>query len=606
VAETGTGLSLLPHAGSVTDGHSVCSNAWESADWSGLPPGDASKLVAGYPTYFLSRQNTYVVSPEYTYTCSIDTPAADEVVNAYNQAAKNLNTESRCADAFTSTSGYTTQANLFAMTDAAAAYVRGNRDTLLDLLCQIVCDSHCTRNPETNEIEWLPGKDQLCTPLLNIGEMPLTGNTLKAKLVDPDGKYEDACDDLGYDFVFECNQMTGSFKKSGVEDIDGRTAGEQRVQGQTVSVDISYHSCLPRVCGAEQINKALEGLANPGVLLQVQKIVALLLKTMIFAAESHIIQPALIDKVLGSILTSEGPLSASRIGLTRRTLKSLMVSLEGGHPSPACTPSKRRTQWTSSQTPSQTPCLPPQVTLIDLYFSYGRVSYATLEIANHWYGCFSTWTWILIVLLFVGACASCCVCCARRLKRARGQIMNAGLVEAFPVGGFGDDSVSILSSNHLSESALATLDGTLSSTSSSSALQSRVSIAATEFQMHEMGSEPVVFGVALPADTPDWPPADEAAPVVVAAVPEGSLPASESAIAVELVGESAHVLATSTSSPLVSTTSTSTSETTISIHVNSHGLVTTSSSDIPHTAVAGEPAVSNLAWEPSCPPPSRR
>lgn len=67
-----------------------------------------------------------------------------------------------------------------------------------------------------------------------------------------------------------------------MEDIAPLQVGEQRVQGQTLSLDVSFHTCLPRACTEDQLNKALGILSNPSTTFSLQKVFALVIKALIF------------------------------------------------------------------------------------------------------------------------------------------------------------------------------------------------------------------------------------------------------------------------------------------------------------------------------------
>lgn len=408
-------------------------------DYYGLPMGDAHKLVAGYPDYTLNSH--YVVTPRNTFACDISLADADEVLNSYAQVSSYLG---ECGDMMSMGGGESNEA-LVKLMDAAVGYAQHNREKLLDMVCQIVCGSDCNRDAD-GLIQALPGDRQLCTPLLNIGDQPIRK---ERQVVLDTGDYEDACDDLGDDFSFESNRMTGDIFFQGVEDIAPEEAGEQRVQGQTLNVDILYHTCLPRVCTQDQLNKALGVLSNPSTTFALQKVFALVIKTLIFGSESGITEPELVSKVLSNVwatevLTPTGarpsqmqrPLSYTDLGFSRDSLSRLMVSMLGSSRSSQCTPAMRQGDWEMNP-PINPGCLPPQVTLVDLYFSYSRVTYATLFNCRSMFGCSGHgglygWMPLVLVLSFACSCAGCYYFCSKRLKRAHRA--NLSLVEAFPVG----------------------------------------------------------------------------------------------------------------------------------------------------------------------------
>ena len=89
---------------------------------------------------------------------------------------------------------------------AVGARLRCCCKQLLDVLCEIICGSTCNRDAD-GSIQALPGDQQLCTPLLNIGDQPIR-KVQEVELHDDSGDYEDTCDELG-DFTFQSNRLTG-------------------------------------------------------------------------------------------------------------------------------------------------------------------------------------------------------------------------------------------------------------------------------------------------------------------------------------------------------------------------------------------------------------
>jgi hypothetical protein len=376
--------------------------------------------------------------PRNTGMCGVNGVAADEVRDVHLRLQQDLATCSAAVDSLPPD-------KKVGLRDAMMGYYKSNREQLLDLFCEVVCGAPCCRGAhcydprsDPTSAEWLTevksrgytiqdlpsqGRNPLCQPLLFVGgdEPPSPNEAAKimpAVILDS-GDLENQCDALGDDFVYKCETIHGDLEFKGVTDVDSRRPGDQRVQSQTLQMDVQYHACLPRNCDTDDINAAIGILADPDSSRYVQLAVALLLKTLVVASRYGSVDPAVVDSVLGHA----GGLRAADLGLSHDQLAWIMRSLSA----------PLGLDWSSTENAD------PQVTLIDFYLQYHRLNYASLTVTDD--NCYLRWLddsgaewWVLggVVALLCLGCACCGRCARKRLRRLhRSNMLH---VEAFEVG----------------------------------------------------------------------------------------------------------------------------------------------------------------------------